>query len=203
MNGITKSLLGAAFAMSLCAGAGSASSAVLAQELGGPDISTGAYYWGESFTTIAGSGFDNITVNFYAPDGSSLAAGTGYIFASAYGGTVSGLSSAGALASATSASNVWSFASGFTLAGNTTYYFYEDALLQLTGNDPATEGHYSASFASNESFTPELSRSLNFTVNGSDAGVPEPFAWALMLTGFGGVGLVLRRGRRAHLPAVA
>jgi opacity protein-like surface antigen len=34
-------------------------------------------------------------------------------------------------------------------------------------------------------------------------GVPEPAAWALMLMGFGGVGLMVRRNRRKALAAVA
>jgi hypothetical protein len=32
--------------------------------------------------------------------------------------------------------------------------------------------------------------------------VPEPGTWALMLLGFGGIGLALRRGRRRGKPAL-
>ncbi|HZZ69148.1 MAG TPA: PEPxxWA-CTERM sorting domain-containing protein [Phenylobacterium sp.] len=44
---------------------------------------------------------------------------------------------------------------------------------------------------------------LDFRIVGSDAtgGVPEPASWALLITGFGGVGAMLRRGRSARFAA--
>jgi hypothetical protein len=40
---------------------------------------------------------------------------------------------------------------------------------------------------------------VEFTVNGAPAGVPEPATWAMMLLGFGGLGVAMRnsRGRQA------
>ena len=41
---------------------------------------------------------------------------------------------------------------------------------------------------------------FNWQITERDAGVPEPASWALMLTGFGGLGAMLRARRR---PAAA
>jgi hypothetical protein len=46
-------------------------------------------------------------------------------------------------------------------------------------------------------FTTATIVSLNVTFG--DAAVPEPSTWAMMLLGFGGAGLVLRRGRKSKL----
>jgi hypothetical protein len=42
----------------------------------------------------------------------------------------------------------------------------------------------------------------NFTVNGGGGGVPEPATWAVMLAGFGGLGMALR-SRRSKVAAAA
>lgn len=46
---------------------------------------------------------------------------------------------------------------------------------------------------------------VDFRIVGNDVttgGVPEPASWALLITGFGGVGAMLRRGRSARSAAV-
>jgi hypothetical protein len=45
--------------------------------------------------------------------------------------------------------------------------------------------------------------SFEFDRVGTLAGVPEPTSWALMLTGFGGLGAMLRRARRQPLAVLA
>lgn len=66
-----------------------------------------------------------------------------------------------------------------TLAANTTYRFL------YTFNSPSG----GATLSGNSSFYP--------------AGVPEPATWAMMLIGFGGIGLATRRRRRPVLAQIA
>lgn len=174
-----------------------AAATVVAHELSGTQSSFPSLVWGESFMTPGGASFHDITINFYAASGGSLAAGTGYLFAAPYAATPAGLATAGALAaSLSSAGGVWSFAPAFTLAPATRYYFFEDTPLPSLIGDAvsATGDGYFVAFNVDSNFASLGPNDINYSVNGFSS-VPEPAAWGLMLAGLGLGGLTLR-GRR-------
>jgi PEP-CTERM motif len=48
--------------------------------------------------------------------------------------------------------------------------------------------------------SPELAADFNFTLaGGGGGGVPEPATWAMMLIGFGIVGVSMRRRQKVHV----
>jgi hypothetical protein len=170
-----------------------AGAVVITEDQSGFSTSGTGVYWGQSFTTGAGAGWNDISFNFYTPSNTPLAAGTGYIFASAYAGTVANLGSASPLAvSVSSAGGVYSFAPAFTLAGSTQYFFYSDAPMQLRGNGNSYGGgNYFYSFNPAGGYISSGGNDVNFQVNGT--AVPEPATWAMLVAGFGLVGLAARR----------
>jgi hypothetical protein len=155
----------------------------------GTSPSTG--WFGLAFTTPSGGPWDDITFNFLATNATTpVAAGTAYIFSSAYAGTPSGLSSASYLAASTGvASNVYDFSATFTLQPGTTYYIFENTSITVGANG-AGAGSYAALSSTTEygvfSFV-----SLDFQVAGDLAPVPEPSAF--FLAGLGAVALTMVR----------
>lgn len=178
-------------AMMAAASAVPGAAAVLAENRVGTQI-LDEFYWGQSFTTIAGPGWTNITFNFYGPGGVPVATGTGYLFAAPYAGTAGDLASGGALAAGSSNGSVWSFAPGFKMAGATTYYFYGDTPMTVTGVNVGYAGNYFLTSRPTWTFR-RTSSSINFTLTG--AAVPEPASWAVMIAGFGMIGAAARRRR--------
>lgn len=88
----------------------------------------GDTYFGQSFTTPQGGPWDNITINFYPDAGvTPTAAGTAYLFTSAYGGTPAGLASSSFMAKSTGiAHGAYVFDPSVTLKSGTQYFFYAD-----------------------------------------------------------------------------
>jgi len=98
----------------------------------------------------------------------------------------------------------WTFANGDTLSGlmfedDTTVDFSTNTgpftqTLTFTGGTGSLAGFTGASFGEG-SLTP-----TGFTISGGGSlqqpGVPEPATWAMMLAGFGGIGGIMRAGRR-------
>ena len=117
-SGCEKWVLALAFAA--LAAALPARATTLADYTAGTTDSGGDF--GLAFTTPSGGPWDEITFNFFAVDGTTLvAAGTAYLFTSAYTGSPTGLSSASYLAASTGvSSNVYDFSATFTLQPGTT-----------------------------------------------------------------------------------
>ncbi len=98
---------------------------------------------GQSFVTPnAVVPWDHITVSFITPGlvlpAAPVAAGTLFLLSQEFAGTPNALSSAtaGFIASAPSAANLWTFASNITLNPNTTYYVYGNAAFGLSLQTP-------------------------------------------------------------------
>lgn len=181
---VAKYAFGATLAGAALLAANSATAVVLAQDLGGTQMSSPGLTWSESFVTPSGSSFQDITVNFYAAGGRTVAAGVGYLFAA----RSTAIGGAGALAaSVSSVDGVWSFGPNLRLAPGTRYYFSEDTAL------PSLMGDASSTLTGG----PVANADANFTVSGLAVPVPEPEAWSLMLAGFALAGLGLRRRRVA------
>lgn len=191
-----KSLLGACVGvLATVAVSTPAAAAAIVEDRTGISSSKFQFYWGQSFTTPSGTGWNNITFNFYDIGAAPFALGTGYLFANAYIGAPSGLASAAALAvSAPADGSTYNFAPGFRLAAATQYFFYQDTAMRLLGNGSANVGG-GAVFTSNgtEAFASAGPGNANFTVNGTAAAVPEPAAWLLLISGFSLIGVIQRR----------
>jgi hypothetical protein len=191
-----KSLLGAIVSvLASVAVVSPAAAAVIVEDRTGVTSSRFQFYWGQSFTTPVGTGWNNLSFNFYDLGAVPFALGTGYLFESAYAGAPAGLAAAGALAvSAPADGSTYSFAPGFRLAASTQYFFYQDTPMRLLGNGSADVGG-SLVFTSNgsQAFEPAGPGNANFTVNGTAAAVPEPAAWLLLISGFSLIGVMQRR----------
>lgn len=176
----------------------------VASASGGP-YTAFADYEGQSFT-VAGSGFFNhVTFNFFSDFASTqpFAAGTGYLFSSAYTGSPDDLSTttAGLLGIASSANGLYTFAPSLVLQAGMKYFFYED-------EDIAFETTGDANYAGGESYytydssgTYDTNSSLNFAVNAQAvpaavAVTPEPSSLALLGTGLLGLSCVVRKRLR-------
>ena len=172
----------------------------IAENTAGTLSSGGGFYFGQSFTTVAGSPESNIAFNFFSdvPATTPYAVGTGFLLSMAYTGTPSSLSSAtpGFLGQANASGGFWTFNSSLTLLANTQYFFYENALSDsITGGNSYAGGQlYFANLADGD--FAGLGISNNFRVTGSPAGVPDT-GTTFSLLGFASLGLVaLRRKLR-------
>ena len=170
----------------------------------GGTVANAAGFYGQSFTTAAGSTATNITFNFYSDAASTMpfAAGTAYLLNEAYGGTPSALSPStpGFLGQATAAGNVFSFGS-VTLLPSTQYFLYDNTLIagsSFMDRGPTREGGitiriYPALLSSWTLF------SSNLLVTGTlVSSVPEPSS--LVLAGMAATAVALfhlvQNGRR-------
>lgn len=175
-----------------------AQAATIVEDTSGSSSSRFQFFWGQSFTTPTGGPWSSVTFNFYDLTSSPYAAGTGYLFTAAYAGTPANLASAGAVAvSAPADGTVYSFGTGFRLQPGTQYFFYEDAPMRLLGGGTAEIGGTSF-FTENGTGTFASAGGLNadFRVSGTVTAVPEPAGWAMLVAGFGSLGVIARRQRR-------
>lgn len=184
-----------AIAWSIVSVAVPCAAASIVQDTSGTASSRYQFFWGQSFTTPAGTGWRNVTFNFYDLTSTPYAAGTGYLFDAAYAGTPAGLAAAGALAvSAPANASTYDFAPGFRLLANTAYFFYADSSMRIRGGGNANVGGTSV-FTQNSShgFAPAGGRNADFLVSGTALAVPEPASWSMLITGFFVVGTAGRR----------
>src|ERR1700730_3211073 len=161
-------------ALCLCALSG-LRAATIDQNTAGPSTG-GTGFYGENFITPASSSFDNIVFTFLTTGGANFATGTGFLLSAEYLGPPSGLSNSttGFLGQATASGNLYTFASGITLAPLTTYYFYENASINagiIFGGNSYPGHQFYFSSASGTNFSGQ-NAPLNFRVTRSP--VPEP-----------------------------
>jgi hypothetical protein len=177
----------------LFVGSLAAHASTIASVSGGTGIGYDVYQ-GQSFT-VAGTGtYDDIDFNFYDASNNPVAAGTGYLFSSVYGGTPGGLSTttAGLLGTATSGGGEYTFAPTLTLQAGTTYYFYENAVITDSGGNAGPNAYFT--FSSTSDYGGNALGSSNFLVTGQPTSVtPEPSSFVLLGTGVLGLAGVMRR----------
>src|SRR5262249_2120377 len=124
---------------------------------------------GQSFTTPAGGPWNHITFNFLANDRTAQAAGTLYIFTSAFNGSPNDLSTSTPLAKSTGVTNgVYMFdPATVTLQPNITYYTYSDTFSASIQEDLSGSGGFGVTFQ--DEFFQGESDSLDFSVSGEVA----------------------------------
>ena len=99
-NDISRTIGGLQFAiaLSVVAAAGPCAAASVVQDISGAASSRYQFFWGQSFTTPAGTGWNHVSFNFYDLTVTPYAAGIGYMFDAAFAGTPAQLATAAALA---------------------------------------------------------------------------------------------------------
>lgn len=153
------------------------SAAVISQYQPGLASGGNAQDPGQSLTTPSGgSGWDQITFNFYHNEtGASYAIGTLYLLSQAYAGTPQDLSpqTVGYIASATGDGSSYSFAPTIVLEPDTQYFFFADLGLP-SGNSTNISSEFGGTFSGGDSYGSANGNS-NFTV--------RPFDIAFSLSG--------------------
>ena len=165
---------------------------IVSTETGGTQSTPGSFYWGVIVPTVAGKSWNNLVFNFFTSAGNPQASGSLYLLSQQYLGKPSALSPAtpGYIATATDTGDFYTFAPDVTATGNTTYWAYTNATLQLLGNDPG--GHYYASTGANNNFVSVPTNGVNYALTGTHVS-PEPGSILLFGTVLGLAGLILRR----------
>jgi hypothetical protein len=173
----------------------------LSQNVDGTGLLPEAVYGGQSFTMGGNGTYSNISFNFYTAGMTPYAAGKGYLFSTMYTGSALnlGASDAGYLGETTASGGFYQFGPQVSLTAGQTYYFYENALLELGAISGANEiagGNFFYAQADGWNYTLH-GLSANFTVKDGPAPAPEPSTFALLGTGLLSVAGVLRRRMRA------
>lgn len=188
-----------AFVWSIVGAAIPCAATSIVQDVSGTASSRYQFFWGQSFTTPAGTGWRNVSFNFYDLALTPYAAGTGYLFDAAFAGTPAGLATAAALAvSAPANGSSYDFTPGFRLLASTSYFFYADAPMRIRGSGTTDVGGTSV-FTQNGSHAFESAggRNADFLLSGTALAVPEPASWSLLILGFAAVGAARRRANQS------
>lgn len=165
----------------------------IAENTAGGSTSSQDGYWGQSFTTSAGS-FGNITINFFSSfdfgtgtANTPYALGTGFLLSLPYTGNPSAFDCAtdpGCLGQATASGGFYTFASGVTLAGSTQYFFYENAVIPtgaIWGGNVYGGGQ--AYFTPTDAAYNAQGGSIDFRVTGTSvSAVPDSGASVVLLS---------------------
>jgi hypothetical protein len=164
-----------------------AEASVITQFVGGT-AGAATLFPGQSFTTVAGGPFDNITFNFFSDNNGGTtpsAAGVLFILSQEYLGTPSDLSisTAGFLAESTGVvGGIFQFDPTVTLQGVTQYFVYSDTSFLVSGanSDAYVGGGAYISSAAGSSYV-AFAGDANFRLSGVQqaATVPAPGTLAL------------------------
>jgi len=175
---------------------------IISSDTSGISGSTSYYPQGDIITTPAGGPWDDLTFNFYFYNGSlnPSASGDLYIFTTPVTENVGSISSSdpGFLAMASASGNLWTFATGVELDPDTTYYFYNTT----ASSDEYGSGDAGVYAPLGGSFEP-AGLTVDYSLAGDVAAVPEPGSFSLLLMAIGVLGLVAggKNLRRNH-PAI-
>jgi hypothetical protein len=163
-------------------------------------VNSGTFFVGQSVTTPGTGPWNELTFNWFDPNGAAVAGGTLFVYDQAFAGTPAALSAAapGFIGqSATIVAGVWHFDPSVILQANTLYFFYSNVALSVSGSGgPATAYPGGSAFFSNgvEAFFTDLDDDANFRLTGTP--VPEPASGLLLLTGLAAARLARRRRTR-------
>ncbi len=138
-----------------------------------------AVFFGQSFTTPGGGPWRNITFNFFSDRGvTPAAAGTVYVFTSAYNGTPSALSTSQYVARSTGISNgSYVFDPSFVLQSNTRYFVYASrTAANIPGGINVSQanagGNLFTCCSGGPTFRSVPAGNANFRVSGNTASLP-------------------------------
>lgn len=147
---------------------------------------------GFSFTTAAGGAYDDLTLNLFSDQYTSVASapGTGYLLSQPYTGTPADLSSsaAGYLGSVAGSAGYYTFGPTLTLQPGVTYYFYENGSSYANVYLHSSPGQFTTLAIASVDFGTTITNASRvftndqptFLLTGDFAPVPEPATCAAL-----------------------